>query len=128
MPGKDCTGFVEVVEGFIEGITATLPASSNMLQRYCSAQASDPICAQVLKYCRFGWPNKHLVQGYIKPYWTNQGSFNTHNGLLLMGDRIVVPKTMQKKPYLRYIVDTWVYKDASYVPGSPFGGQVSRDI
>ena len=34
-PGKD---FLEEVDGFIGGITATVPASVNMLQRYCSAQ------------------------------------------------------------------------------------------
>ena len=96
-PGKDCTDFLEEVEGFIGGITATVPASMNMLQRYCSAQTSDPVCAQILKYCRFGWPNKHLVQSHIKPYWINQESFSTHNGLMLMGDRIVVPKSMQKE-------------------------------
>ena len=36
-PGKDYADFLVEVEGFIEGITTTLPASSNMLQRCCLA-------------------------------------------------------------------------------------------
>ena len=58
-PDKDCVSLQEEVEGSMDSITKYLPATHNRLQQYCSSQASDPICAQVIKYCRFGWPDKH---------------------------------------------------------------------
>ena len=51
------------VEVFVESVTQQLPASSNRLQVYQNAQQDDPICNQVITYCRSVWPEKHSIKG-----------------------------------------------------------------
>ena len=44
------------VETFIATITSYLPASQYRLQVYQKAQATDPVCSQVITYCKSEWP------------------------------------------------------------------------
>ena len=39
------------------------------MKEFSASQASDAVCSQVMKYCQFGWPEKHRVTDDIKPYW-----------------------------------------------------------
>ena len=64
-------------------------------------QASDPVCSQLIKYCKFGWPDKHHIEGLLKVYWSGRGYLTVHKGLLMYGDQIVVPKALQKDTLLR---------------------------
>eukprot|EP00731_Ephydatia_muelleri_P004849 Em0002g1025a len=84
------------VEAFIDGVVKSFPATEQKLQEYIKAQDTDPVCIQVKKYCRFGWPEKHKVTGSLAVYWSSRGSLTLKNGLLLYGNRIVVPQTLQK--------------------------------
>ena len=72
-----------------------LPASNQRLETYRQAQSTDPICQQILKYCREGWPNKRHVDPSVKAYWEAQGELTENNGLLMYGQRMVVPKALQ---------------------------------
>ena len=67
------------------------------LKEFSASQASDAVCSQVMKYCQFGWPEKHRVTDDIKPYWTLRGYLTVHNGLLLYGRRIVIPVARQRE-------------------------------
>ena len=72
-----------------------LPASNQRLETYRQAQSTDPICQQILKYCREGWPDKRQVDPSVKAYWEAQGELTESNGLLMYGQRMVVPKALQ---------------------------------
>lgn len=48
----------ELAELCMAAIISHLPASNQRLETYRQAQSSDPICQQILKYCREGWPDK----------------------------------------------------------------------
>ena len=59
----DCKALQEEVELYIECVTHHLPATERKLLEYQRHQAEDPLCAQAMKYCSFGWPtNIALIQ------------------------------------------------------------------
>ena len=97
----DCKALQEEVELYIECVTHHLPATERKLLEYQRHQAEDPLCAQVMKYCSFGWPDKHSIDTKLKPFWGHRGVLTVHKGLLLFGDRIVVPKACQKETLSR---------------------------
>lgn len=87
----------EEVEVFIEGVTCALPASEQRLETYRTGQAQDAVCARVQKYCLTGWPEKHLVEPDLLPYWKVRGCLTLHNDLLLYNRRIVVPVALRRE-------------------------------
>ena len=85
----------EIVELAMEASVAHLPASPNKLQEYQEAQNVDPLCSIAIKYCREGWP-KNRPDEALAPYWEARGSLTLQGDLLLLGNRIVVPASMQQ--------------------------------
>ena len=65
------------------------------LETYRLKQAEDPICAQVSKHCKSGWPRKHRLSPELIPYWKLRGSLTTHDDILLFNDRIVIPESLR---------------------------------
>ena len=55
----------EKVEAYIEGVVALLSASRHGLQQLREAQALDPVCSQVLRFCEIGWPDNHGDSPFI---------------------------------------------------------------
>ena len=78
-----------------------LPASQQRLSEYSKAQEVDPVCSLISKYCRLGWPEKGKIESYLKPFWKERGELMINKDLLLHGQRIVVPKSLQKETLLR---------------------------
>ena len=73
---------------------AALPASPHTLDRYRQAQRADPICQQLLGFCRSGWPKKH--HHLLGPYWKVRSALSQCDDLLLFNSQITVPKSLQK--------------------------------
>ena len=85
---------------------STLPASTERLQEYYTAQLTDTNCVQLVDLCRNGWPkHKHQVPENVRPYWPVQGELSLEGDLLLRGRRIVVPKACKRRPCRRSTVD-----------------------
>ena len=60
-------------------------------------QSNAPMCQQILKYGQEGWPNKSRRDPELKPYWEARGDLTEGDGLLMHGQRIVVPKLLQQE-------------------------------
>ena len=97
LPDADSNALQDEVEGLVSNVTKCLPATEGKLQTYRVFQASDPECVQIMKYCQFGWPEKHCVSDGTKPYWVHRGLLTIQDGLLLFGSRIVVPRVCRKE-------------------------------
>ena len=91
----------EDTEHMMEVVVGHLPATKQKLCEYARAQASDPVCAKVLQYCQQGWPDKHHIETHLKPYWKVRGELTVGQDLLLYGQRIVVPKSLQQETLRR---------------------------
>ena len=84
-------------ECLIAAQVSCLPASKTKLEEYREKQHADPICSTVINYCLSSWPEKNAVNESVKPYWNKQGELTVCDGLLLYGNRIVVPKSLQRQ-------------------------------
>ena len=87
----------EEVEAYIEGVVALLPASKHRLQQFREAQAQDPVCSQVLRFCEIGWPDKRQIPQGLTPYWKVRDALTAHQSLLLYKSRIVIPVSLQRE-------------------------------
>ena len=86
----------DLAEANVLSTISYLPASDQKLKVYKQAQSNDPICQQVLKFCRDGWPaDKKNLDLTLKPYWDAQRELTEGDGLLMYCQRIVVPKALQ---------------------------------
>ena len=85
----------EEVEKFIAAVVNSLPASSQCLDIYSSAQDSDPTC-QVKQFCKDGWPAKQQLDPEVRLYWKVRESLTIHDNLLLFNHCIVVPPSLRQ--------------------------------
>ena len=59
--------------------------------------ATDQTLQQLLLTVMSGWPeHKHLLAPDLKIYWTFRDVIAAHNGILYKGDRMIIPKQVQK--------------------------------
>ena len=93
----DSTVLQELAEICMIAAISHLPASNERVATYKHAQSEDPQCRIVLQYCRNGWPSERDVDPSVRAYWDVQGELTVGDGLLLRGQRIVVPKALQKE-------------------------------
>ena len=74
-----------------------MPASTSSLSKYQTAQANDPLCSQVIAFCRDGWPEKRQIPSQFRPYWDARSKLTVVNNLLLYTTRLVVPSSLQEE-------------------------------
>ncbi|KAL5506010.1 hypothetical protein EMCRGX_G007569 [Ephydatia muelleri] len=65
---KDLIYLQEEAEVFIDSAIQCLPTTGEKLKKFSASQTSDAVYSQLMKYCQFGWPEKHRVTDDIKPY------------------------------------------------------------
>lgn len=53
------------------------------------------MCQLLFTYCNEGWPDKNKRDSSVRPYWEAQGELTVGNGMLMLGNRIVIPKALQ---------------------------------
>ena len=62
-----------------------------------AATAEDSITIQLMDAIINGWPERQRqVPNELKPYWPYQDELSVENGIILKGDRIVMPKALQQ--------------------------------
>lgn len=87
-----------LTECFVNNVLASLPASPDTLHRYRTAQREDSTCQQLLTLCQDGWPaHQGQVATALQRFWPMRGEMTVDDGLLLRGNRIVVPQQLQKE-------------------------------
>ena len=92
---KDEDILAQEAEIFVDSIITGLPASESRLNEIRTRLQHDEVCRQIMEYCEKGWPQKFFLHDAIKPYWEHLGDITTHKGLLLKGERLVIPTSMR---------------------------------
>ncbi|XP_062399854.1 uncharacterized protein K02A2.6-like [Sardina pilchardus] len=80
---------------YVESLLENLPTSDRYLTQLREQLQDDSVCAQVMRYCVDGWPDRNQLQGPVKHYWHERAALSIHNGLLLRGSRLVIPADMR---------------------------------
>ena len=85
------------VTAYVNLVIAHLPATEKRLLQIQKAQEEDPICQQVKLFCQNGWPDNEKFQKQLKPYAAVKFELNVVRGLLLRGNRIVIPAKLRSE-------------------------------
>ena len=90
----------EIAELCMMSIIKHLSASNQRLEMYEKAQSEDPICQQLVRYCQTAWPDMKDLDPSERVNWQFWGEMTIGGGLLLHGQRIVVPKSLHTENYM----------------------------
>ena len=82
---------------YVDQVTASIPASATFLERLRRELLTDSESAKVMQMCLEGWPENNACTGNLRVYWTERALLTVHKGLLLKGNRLVIPETMRKE-------------------------------
>ena len=83
------------VQAYVDSIVKYLPATEDRLEDFRSQQQQDEITRQLMTYCSEDWPEKSQLPGPVKVYWLERSDLTVQQGLLMKGNRLVVPLTMR---------------------------------
>ncbi|XP_022787415.1 uncharacterized protein LOC111327480 [Stylophora pistillata] len=90
------------VEGYVNAVLVTLPASDQRLDEICRELNSDNTLKLVMQYVHNGWPyEKRRVFGPVAKYWSERGTLSLYNGLLLRGRRVIIPPKLRLDVLIR---------------------------
>jgi len=84
--------FRHEVNAYVNVIVANLPATKERLRVIREQQDKDPVCCKLKTYCQQGnidW------KGPLKPYFPVRMELAIAEGLLLRGNRLVIPSSLQ---------------------------------
>ena len=84
-------------ESFVRLIRSSLPAQSHTLEIYKCSQQSDTVCAQLILYCKSGWPDRKELDSQVLHFWPERSNISLADDLLLCGRRIVIPSALRKE-------------------------------
>lgn len=68
------------------------------LTRVKQATGNDPVLQAITPLIQSGWPNsRSQIPLVARPYWDVRDELSTQDGIILRGERIVIPKCLQKE-------------------------------
>ena len=80
---------------YVHSIIDSLPISDARLTQLQQETASDPILQQLKKFTLNGWPQRHEIPHTVKLYYNLRGEIVYNEGLLLKGQRIIIPSSLR---------------------------------
>ena len=81
----------------VDAIRATWPVTDAKLAEYAQATNADATLQEALRYIRTEWPLKSKVTSPVSELYDVKDELSESNGLLLRGDRIVIPESLRKE-------------------------------
>ena len=89
-------GAPEDMEVLVHSLVENLPATIDKLEQFRRAFANDEVMQKLKQYIRHGWPQrKSAAYPEIQAYWNIRDELHEAEGLLLFGERLVVPASLR---------------------------------
>ncbi|XP_036001498.1 uncharacterized protein K02A2.6-like [Fundulus heteroclitus] len=85
----------EEIDLYADAVVASIPATEKRLKEIQMHQDKDEVLQQLKQFCISGWPNKFDIEKTFQPYLPFAGELTVQNGLLLLGCRLVIPKSLR---------------------------------
>ena len=90
--------FQEEVEAYVNLVLQQSEIISGpQLEVIKEKQLQDETCQVLTKYCQNEWPDSSHIKGCAKPYHSVASELSVCNDILLRGDRIIIPQTLQQE-------------------------------
>ena len=83
------------IQAYVDLVVRNIPTSEPKMLEIKQAQQKDEICQKVILHCQDGWPDKSLVKGELKQFFHVASELSVEDGLLLRGNRIVIPMALR---------------------------------
>ena len=81
---------------YVNAVMEQLPASNTKLNEIRIETEEDEALQKVIETMKKGWPkHKRICISTVKPYWSYKDDLTVVDGILLKGDKIVIPTKMR---------------------------------
>lgn len=104
--------------------------SPGKLESLKQATQHDTELSALKEQVTIGWPDQaRQVPALVRPYWSMRDHIGIENGLLFKGDRVIIPKDMQKDILDRiHLGHQGIVKCQLRAKGSVFWRNITKDI
>lgn len=93
---RDCVNKKETEDDELE-VCEVLQMTDESKQQFVKETQSDPDLQVVIKHVLNGWPDKiNKLDEKAKPYWTFREELGYSNGILVKGEKVVVPQKLKR--------------------------------
>jgi len=83
---------------YVHSIMDNLPISQNRIDQFQKETEADPVLIKLKQQIQKGWPTtSSSVHQSITPFFSYRDELSLHDGLIVKGQRIVVPTVMRKE-------------------------------
>ena len=94
-------------------ITSKIPVSSSEIDLIHGESAEDPTLNLLRHYIHMGWPiDRRMLPHELHTFWNYREDLSMENGLITKGTRLIIPSTLRKRYWSRYMRDTWELRNA----------------
>ena len=94
-PGKKEEEEERETQAFVNAVFSSIPASDQRLEEVKLAQQEDGECSQIINFClQDYWPDR--AQHDLQKYYVERHSLTVVKGILLHGNRLVIPQALRK--------------------------------
>ena len=94
-------------EEVVHSVT-TYPIKDKLMQRIREATAADETLTALGDTILTGWPDeKKCVPPLLMPYYQYRDELAVSDGIIMRGERVVIPLSMQKDMKRKITLDTW---------------------
>ena len=83
------------VKAYVDYVVQYLPATEDRLEDIRVQQHQDEVTRRLIDYCTEGWPERSQLPGILKLYWAVRHELTIQQGLLMKGNRLVIPVSMR---------------------------------
>lgn len=92
----------EEIKAFVNMVLTDKPATPRKLEEIREEQQLDQQCHVLKDFIRRGWPTTIKdVPEMVRPYWTFRDELTVCDDILMKGQQVIIPKSMQKEMLMR---------------------------
>ena len=86
------------ISAHVNAVLSQFPATEKRIQEIKHATTEDTILTSVITNIIEGWPlRKFQCEAQVQPYWDFRGDLTYINGLILKGNRLVIPTVLRQE-------------------------------
>ena len=94
-PGPADREFQRETTFYVSSILSYIPATETRVAEIKKHQQEDRICRQLTEFCLTQWPQKRDLSPELRPYHSVAYEMSVEDGLLLRGNRMVIPHILR---------------------------------
>ncbi|BES97121.1 Hypothetical Protein NTJ_09935 [Nesidiocoris tenuis] len=85
----------EILELAVAALLKQMPVSDVLHDRIREATLTDPVSLSIIQCLRNGWTKNSIRDPAVSPFYKFRNEYSLVDGLLLMNNRIVIPRSLQ---------------------------------